>query len=49
MMQLNARKDAKSVTTVQGCVLTFVSVTPQDIFWQTSGQFPDLFVATKNR
>ena len=28
-------------------ILTFVSVTPLDIFKETSGQFPDIFVATE--
>ena len=49
MVELNVRIDAKPLTTVQGCVSTFVSVTPQDSFWQTSGQVPLMFVATKNR
>ena len=34
----------KQLTTVQVCISAFVSVTPLDIFKETSGQFQDLFV-----
>lgn len=46
----DCEKAAEPVTTVRDCVTTFACcVKPQDIFKQTSEQFPALFVATKLR
>lgn len=38
---------AKSVPKVQSGVLTFVRVKPHNIFKETPGKFPDVFVAAK--
>lgn len=40
-------KAAKPVTAVRACVSAFLSMTPVDIFKETSGQFPVVFVATR--
>ena len=39
-------KAAKPVTTVQACVLTFVRVTPLDIFMETSEKSTAIFAST---
>ena len=44
-----ARKAAKRVTTVQECISTFVSEKPLDIFRETSGRIPAVFVRFSKR
>ena len=40
-------KSAKPVTTVWARVSTFLNVKPLDVFKETSGQFPTVFVVTE--
>lgn len=45
---VTGQKDAKPVNSTRDCVSSFVNVTPLGIFKATSGQFPNVFVVTKN-